>query len=173
MAIDQDGGAEIALQPHEQPPQRAVIGLIQAVDPPQRFADGNALIVDFLCVADHARHRAEPARYPHRAGIGERRQPAVEHARVEFVGLAIDVDIAAREMRPHHRMTAPDHAFDQFADKTVLGAAQRLQIEPRRLEEGFGIDAPAMWRIEQERRRGIAPARWPRTGGRIRFRCPT
>ena len=97
--------------------------------------DGNALIVDFLGVADHARHRAEPARDPHRAGIGERRQPAVEHARVEFVGLAVDVDIAAREVRPHDRMAARHHAGDQFADERILGAAQRRQIEPRGQQE--------------------------------------
>ena len=151
MAIDQNGGAEIALQPHEHAPQRAMIGLVEAVDPPQRFGDRNALIVDFLGVADHARHGAEPAGDPHRAGIGERRQPAVEHARVELVGLAVDVDIAAREVRPHGREAARRHAFDQFADETVLGAAQRRQIEPRGLQEFGRIDAPAMGRIEQQR----------------------
>ena len=71
MAVDQHGGAEIAMQPHKYSPQGAVIRLIQAVDPPQRFGDGNALIVDFLGVADDASHRAETAGDPHRAGIGE------------------------------------------------------------------------------------------------------
>ena len=51
--------------------KRAVIGLVEAVDPPQRFGDGNALIVDFLGVADDAGDRAEAAGNPHRAGIGE------------------------------------------------------------------------------------------------------
>jgi len=45
--------------------------LRSAPDPAQRLGDGNALIVDFLGVADHARDRAEPAGDPHRAGIGE------------------------------------------------------------------------------------------------------
>jgi hypothetical protein len=106
VAIDQHGGAEIAMQPHEQAPQGAVIGLVQGVDAVQRFGDRDALIVDFLGVADHARDGAESAGDPHRAGIGERRQPAVEHARIEFVGLAVDVDIAAREMRAHDRVAA-------------------------------------------------------------------
>ena len=91
MAVDQHGGAEIAVHPGEQPPQRAVIGLVQALDPPQRLVDRNPLVVDFLRVADHARDRAEPAGHPHRSRIGERRQAAVEHARVELIGLAIDV----------------------------------------------------------------------------------
>ena len=130
MAIHQDSGAEFPLQPHEQPPQNAMIGLVQPIDPPQRLGNGDTLIVDFLGVADDARHRAKPAGDPHRAGIGERRQPAVEHSRVELVGFPIDVDIAAREVRAHHRVAALHHAFDQFADETVLGAAQRCQIEP-------------------------------------------
>ena len=144
MAIDQNRGAEFVVQPHEHAAQRAMIGLIEPVDPAHRFRNRNALIVDFLGVADHARHGAEPAGDPHRAGIGEGRQPAVEHARVELVGLAVDVDIAAREMRPHHRMAAADHALDQFADEGIFGAAQRHQIEPRSLKEGLRIDPPAM-----------------------------
>ena len=45
------------------------------------------------------------------------RKPPVEHARIELVGLAVDVDIAAREMRAHQRMAAFDHAGDQFVDE--------------------------------------------------------
>ena len=124
MAVDQHGRAEIAVHAGEQPPQRAVIGLVEALDPAQRVVDRNALVVDFLRVADHARDRAEPAGDPHRAGVGERRQPAVEHARVELIGLAVDVDIAAREVRPHQRIAARHHARDQFVDEAVLGAPQ-------------------------------------------------
>ena len=91
---------------------------------------GDALVVDFLRVADHARDRAEPAGHPHRARIGERRQPAVEHARIELVGLAIHVDIAARKMRAHQRIAARHHAGDQFVDEGVLRAPQRREIEP-------------------------------------------
>ena len=151
MAVDQDGGAEIAVQPREQAPQCPMIRLVEAVDAPQRFGHRDALIVDFLGVADDARHRAEPARDPHRTGIGERGQPAVEHARVEFIGLAVDVDIAAREMRPHQRIAARHHARDQIVDEGILRAAQRRQIEPRGQQEGARIDAPAVRRIENQR----------------------
>ncbi len=124
MAVDQDGGAEVAVQPHE---KRAAARDDRACRGPrsgQRVVDRDALVVDFLGVADHARHRAEPAGDPHRAGIGERGKSPVEHPRVELVGLAVDVDKAAREMRPHQRIAVLDHAGDQLADEAVLGAAQ-------------------------------------------------
>ena len=65
VAVDQDRGAEFAVQAHEQAAQRAVIGLVEPVDPPQRLGDRNALIIDFLGIAHHARDRAEPAGHPH------------------------------------------------------------------------------------------------------------
>ena len=118
-----------------------MIGLVEALDPAQRVVDRDALVVDFLRVADHPRDGAEPARDPHRAGIGERRQPAVEHARIELVGLAVDVDVAAREMRAHQRIAALHHAGDQFVDEGVLRAAQRREVEPRGGQEVARIDA--------------------------------
>ena len=133
MAIDQHGGAEVPVQAGKQPPQRPVVGLVEALDAPQRIVDRNALVVDFLGVADHPRHRAEATGDPHRAGIGEGRQPAFEHARIELVGLAIDVDETAREMRAHHRIAALDHARDQLVDKAVLGAAQAWRYRAGRL----------------------------------------
>ena len=44
----------------EQAPQRAVIGLVQPLDAPDRLVDRDALAVDFLGVADDARDRASP-----------------------------------------------------------------------------------------------------------------
>ncbi len=90
-----------------------------------RVIDRDALAVDFLGVADHPRDRAEAAGDPHRAGIGERGQAAVEHARIELIGLAVDVDIAAREVRPHQRVAACHDAEDQLIDEGILGAPQR------------------------------------------------
>ncbi len=113
--------------------------------------DRDALLVDFLRIADHARDGAEPARHPHRAGIREGRQPAVEHARVQFVRLAIDVDKAAREMRVHQRVAAADHATDQVIDVGIFRTAQRTQVEPRALQETARIDRSGMRRVEQHR----------------------
>ena len=138
MAVNQHRRAEIAVDAGEQAAQRPVIGLVEALDPAKRVVDRNALAVDFLGVADHAGDRAEPARDPHRAGVGEGRQPAVEHARVELIGLAVDVDIAAREMRPHHRVAAAQHARGRARRRTnpPTGAAS-----PRRAVRWRGIPA--------------------------------
>jgi hypothetical protein len=121
-----------------------VIGLVEVLDPPQRVVDRDALVVDFLRIADHARHGAETARDAHRARIGERRQAAIEHARVELVGLAVDVDVAAREVRAHQRIAARHHTGCQLIDETVLRPAQRRQVEPRGDQERPRIDAPGM-----------------------------
>src|SRR5665647_2557893 len=151
MAIDQHGGAEIVVQPGEQPAQRAVIGLVQALNPPQRVVDRNALIIDFLGVANHPRHGSQAPRHPHRAGIGERGQPAVEHARIEFVGLAVHVHEAAREMRAHQRIALANHAGDQGVDEAVLRPAQDGDIELRTDQERARIGRTAVRRIEQHR----------------------
>ena len=151
MAVDQHRRAELAMHAGEQPAQRAVIGLVEILDAAERVIDRDALVVDFLRVADHARDGAEPAGDPHRTGVGERRQPALEHARIELVGLAVDVDEAAREMRPHQRIAARHHAEREIVDEAVLGAAQRRQVEPRALQERARIDAAGVRRVEQHR----------------------
>ncbi len=132
------------MQAHEHPPQCPMVGLVEALDAPQRFRDRNALIVNFLRVADHARDRAQAPGNPHRARIGEGRQSAVEHPRIEFVRLAIDVDVAPREMRPHQRMAAGDDACNQLVDERVLGTSQGGEIEPRRQQELARIDPAAV-----------------------------
>ena len=151
VAIDQDGGAEVAVHPRHQAAQGPVIGLVEALDAAQRVVHRNTLMVDFLGIADHARDRAEPARHPHRARIGERRQPPVEHAWIELVGLAVDVHIAAREMRAHEREAPPHHAGEQLVDEGVLGAPQLREVEPGGGQEGRRIDAAAMGRVENDR----------------------
>ncbi len=117
MAIDQNGGAEVAVQLGEQAPQRPMIRLVEAFDAAQGVVHRNALVVDFLRVADHPRHGAQAPGHPHRAGIGKGRKPALEHARIKLVGLAVDVDKTAREMRAHHGKAARNHAGNQVVDE--------------------------------------------------------
>ena len=158
MAVDQRRGPEFVVDVGEQFSQRPVIRLVQAFDPPQRVIDGKPLVVDFLGIADHPRHGAEPARDPHRTGIGEGGQPPLEHARIELVRLAVDVDIAAREMHAHQRLAAADHPADELVDEGILRTAQRGEIEPRGRQERARVNPAAVRGIEHEGR-----------GGRLRF----
>ena len=75
MAVHQDHRAERLMRLVDQPPQRAVIRLVQRLDAAERIVDAEALAIDFLAVADHARNGAEPAGDAHRPCIGEARQP--------------------------------------------------------------------------------------------------
>src|SRR5947208_10818287 len=152
MAIHHHHRSERLVRLVDQPPQRAVIGFVERLDPRQPVVDRKALAVDLLAVADHARNGAETAGYPHRSRVGEARQPPREHARIEFVRLAVDVDIGARKVDPDHRKTAIAQATDQLVHERILGAAQRGQIDPRRVEEIVRIDRAGVRRVENDRR---------------------
>ncbi len=93
------------------------------------------LLVDRLRVADHSRNRAEADGDPQRAGVGVIGQRTVENLRVEFVGLAIDVEIGARKQSPQQRRAEPDAGQEQFVDEGVLGAPEGQRVEPGRFEE--------------------------------------
>src|SRR5262249_4603953 len=75
----------------------------------------------------------------------------VEHARIELVRLAIDVDVAAREMGAHQWKAAPHHPGKEFIDKGILRTSQLRDLEPRRGQEGRRIHVPAMGGVEDER----------------------
>ena len=86
----------------------------------QRIVDQDAVAIDLLAVADHARNGAEPAGDPHRAGIGKARKPAGEHAGIELIGLAIDVDIGAGKVDPHGRKAAIAEMADQLVHEGIF-----------------------------------------------------
>ena len=152
MAIDHDHRSERLMYLVDQPAQRTVIGLVKCLDPAERVVDGKQFAVDLLAVADHARDGAEAARHPHRSGIGEARQSSSEHPRVKFIGLPVHVDIGAGEVDPHRRKTAIAQIPDQLVHERVLGAAQRDQIDSRRVEEFVRIDRARVRRVEDDRR---------------------
>src|SRR5262249_27953845 len=151
MTIDQDGRSEVPMNAREQAAQGAVIGLVEPLDSPDRVVDGNALAVDFLGISYDSRNGAQSSRHAHGAGVGEGRQPAVEHARIEFVGLAVDVHVTARKVRPHQRVAPPHNAEAEFVDEAVLGAAQRRHLEPRGGQERARIHASAVRGVEHDR----------------------
>ncbi len=85
MAIDQNHSAERLMRLVDETAQRAVVRLVKRLDPAQRVLDIEPLEVDLLAVADDAGNRSETAGDPHRTGVREARQPAREHAGIEFV----------------------------------------------------------------------------------------
>ena len=79
---------------------------------------------------------AEPADHAHRLGIGVMGQPVAEQNRIELVGLAVDVEIGAREMGMEQRGAERGHEAEQLLDIGVLGAPERQRIEPGSGQKG-------------------------------------
>ncbi len=152
MAIHYDHGSERLMRLVDQPPQRAVIGLVERLYPCKGVVDRKALAIDFLAVTDHARDGAEPTSHPHRSRIGEARQAPRKHARIEFVGLAVNIDIGAGKVDRHGGKSAIAQAGDQLVHERILGAAQRRKIDPRRAQEFVRIGRSGMRRVEDDRR---------------------
>ena len=130
MAVEQHREPEPSARALDQGLQLRMIGPVQRLDPTKAVRDRDRLFVDRLGVADHAGNRAEPDRDPQRAGVGELGQAAVENLRVEFVGLAVHIEIGARKERAQQRRAKRDAGQEQFVDEGVLRAAQRQRIEP-------------------------------------------
>ena len=139
-----------------------VEGPVQPLDALESGADRQSLAVDFLGIGDDAGDGAEAAHHPGRLGIGEGRQPALEQLGIELVGLAIDVEIGARKARGDQRRTQRHDRLEQLIDVAILGLAQRVGIEPGRLQKGLGVDAPGMRRAEHHGRELL---------GRLAARC--
>jgi hypothetical protein len=150
MAVDQDGEPEAGMGAGDQLAKAGVIGLVDRFDTRHRLVDRQPAAIDFHVFRDDPGDRAEPACDPHRADIDERRQRPVEHARIELVGLAVDVEIGAREMGEKQRRTEFRRIGEKLVDIVVCGAADGERIEVA-LGEKFGrVEAAAVRRIEDE-----------------------
>src|SRR5271157_1199271 len=112
MAIDKNRGAKIPVNTREKASQGSMIGLVQPFDSPDRIVNGNPLAVNLLSVTDHPGDGTKPACHTHGSGIGKGRQPALEHARIELIGLAVNVHVAARKMGAHQWIAALNHPAD-------------------------------------------------------------
>ena len=141
------------LPPRQQRAQRGVIGRVEAVDALERRNHGQRRAVDLVGFRDDAGDGAEPAHHAHRLGIGVMGEAVAEQRRIELVGLAVDVEISAREMGIEQGGAHVGHEAEQLLHIGVLGAPQRQGIEPRGREKGAWIDPAAMGRVEKEGRR--------------------
>jgi hypothetical protein len=150
MAIDQDGVPEDLGRAANEKAKRPVIGLVEPFDPVQRLVDGEAGAIDLLPVGHDPRDRAEPAGHAHRARVGEGRQAAVEHARVELVGLPVEVQIGARKAGGHERRAQIRHRSEQLVHEGILGAPQGHGVEPGCGQEGGRIHRARMRHVEDE-----------------------
>src|SRR3990170_342063 len=122
-----------------------------AVDPLERGSHGERLAVDLVGLRYDPGDGAETADHPHRLSIGVMRQPIAEQNRIKLVGLAVDVEISAREMGIEEGRAELGHEGEQLLDIGVLGAPESKGVEPGGGEKGPRIDAAAMWRVEDER----------------------
>ena len=150
VAIDQEGDAETLARLLQQIGKRGVEGPIEPLDALESGADGQSLAIDLLGVGDDAGDGAEPAHHAGRLGVGELGHPAGEELGVELVGLAVDVQIGAREACGDQRRTQGHDGLEQLVDVAVFGFAQGMRIEPGGLQEGLGIDAAGMGRAEHD-----------------------
>ena len=152
MAVDQDGLAEDLRRAMHEIAQHPVIRLIQALNPSERFVHRETSTINLLSIGHNPGNSAEASRDTHRACIGEGRHPPIEHARIKFVRLAINVEIGPWESRRHERSAKRHRAREEPVDKGVLRAPQGQSIEARGLKEGAWIDGPRMRCVEDERR---------------------
>ena len=151
MAVDQDCLAEcLRRAPHELP-QHAVIGFVKPLDPAQRLVHRETPGIDFLPIRNDPRDRAEPAGHAHGAGIGEWRDPTVEHPRIEFIRLAVEVQKGAGKLGRHHRRAKLGRRREQRIHIGILGTPQRQRVETGLRQEGRRVDGARMGDIENQR----------------------
>ena len=151
MAVDQHGAAELPMRLCKQTGQGVVVGRVETVDPLERSSNGQRFAIDLVGLRHDAGDGAKAADHAHRLGIGVVREPIAEQNRIELIRLAVDVEIGAREMGIEERGAEFGDEGEQLLDIGILGAPKRQRIEPGGGQEGGGINAAAMGRVEDER----------------------
>lgn len=159
MAVEQQIAAKIRLGFVDEAPQRVMIGLIERVDPLPCLGKAQLAGIYFLAAGDDPGNRAEPHAHPGGADIDKTRQRVREHRRIEFPGLAVDIEISAREPGGEERSPEIGRRSKDRVDETVFRAPQGQRIETRGGEEILAIIGPAMRRGDDER--DGAPRRLP------------
>jgi len=103
MAIDEDRVTEPLSRALDEPGQGGMKRHVEPVDALERCRERQPGTVDLLPVGNDAGDRAEPADDPDRLRIGEVGERLGEQLGVELIGLAIDVEVGAREARRNQR----------------------------------------------------------------------
>ena len=128
-----------------------MIGPVQPLNPLLRLREAELFRVNFLTAGDDPSDRAETHTDPRRSRINKFRQGVGEHARIELVGLAVDVDVGAREAGRQQRGAEARAGPEEFVDKAVFGPPQSHRVKPRGAQEISRILGTAMRRGEDKR----------------------
>ena len=132
--------------------QRGVKRPIEPFDALECGTDGQPLAVDLLGVGNDAGNRAKAPDHPRRLGVGKRRQPALKQLGIKLIGLAINVEIGAREAGRDQGSAERHHGLEQLIHIAVFRLAQGHRVEPGGLQESLGIDPARVRRAEHHRR---------------------
>ena len=144
VAIHHERIPEGLARPVDEIGKGAVIGPVDRFYAKERIGELERSAIDFITLADNARDRAEPPGDPHRGDIGKARQILPEHARIELIGLAIHIEIGAREMRMQQRRAEIGGKGEEFVDVAVFRFAQCVGIEAGSGEEILRIGTAAV-----------------------------
>ena len=152
MAIDEQTAAEQCFGLFDKPAQRPVIGPVQPFNAAPNLRETKLLRVNLFTAGDDPGDRAETHADARRSGVDEFWQSVGEHAGIELIGLAVDVDIGAREASRQQRGAEARTGREELIDKAVFGPPQRYRVEPRGGKEIGRILGTAMRRRENERK---------------------
>ena len=153
VAIDQQANAEPRPRRLHEVAQGLVVGRVKLIDAPLGVVEPESAPVDAGAVGNDLGDGAETGGQPRRGGgdvIGKR---VVEHGRIELVGLAVDIDIGAREMRLQQRRAELGDGAEYLVDEGVFGAPEPGLVECRLGDEAGRVTVAAMRRGEHHRRR--------------------
>src|SRR5262245_29174869 len=125
MAIDEDGHSENAPCPFDKLRKARMIRLVELLDSFDRLFDRHAPGINLLRLRCDPGDGPEPACDTQRPRVGKRWQHAVEHARIEFVGLAIEIEIGAGKAGLNERRSELRYAAKQEIDESVFRRAKR------------------------------------------------
>ena len=122
VAVDEHGEPEFRFRLLKKRAQCLVIGRVQPIDALERRPHGERLAINLVGLRNDAGNGAEPSHHPHRLRVGVMGEAIVEERRIELVGLAVDVEISAREMGIEQRRTHLGNEAEQLLHIGVLGA---------------------------------------------------
>ena len=124
MAVDQQNLSGLREHGVGEGGEGAVVGNVDLLDAPARVGEIQPAAVDVLALGDDAGNGAEAACHARRTGVGIARQVAREHARVEFIGLAVEIDVAPRRQGPQHGRAVVHAGEEKLVHEAILGFPQ-------------------------------------------------